>query len=83
MHVKAVHKHIGEIYPRSLFHQHLTSSFFVEKCYAKLFSTYTLALQFFYQKEISIKAACEMLVKLATIVNFTNILQVVLSKKVF
>jgi hypothetical protein len=40
-------KDVGEINPRCQFCQHLTSSFFVLKCFAKLFSTYSLALHFF------------------------------------
>jgi len=32
---------------RCWFHQHFTSSFFVRKCFAKLFSNYSLALKFF------------------------------------
>jgi hypothetical protein len=38
---------------------------------AQIFSTYSLALQFVWQKEIDAKAPCKMLVKLTTGVNFT------------
>jgi len=36
---------------RCQFYQHFTSSFFVRKCFAKLFSTHSLALYFFLVKE--------------------------------
>ena len=50
---------------RCQFHQHFTSSFFVQKSFEQLFCTYGLGLYFcFWQKETGAKSACKMLVKL-------------------
>jgi len=51
------------------FHKHLTSTFFIHKCFAQLLSNYSLALQLF-----GAKAAHKMLVKLTTFLNFATIL---------
>jgi len=37
------------------------ASLFVRNCFAELFSNYSLALLFFWQKNIGAKAACKML----------------------
>jgi len=43
------------------------SSFFIGKCFAQLFSTYSSALKFFVERiNIGTKAAYKMLVKLTT-----------------
>jgi len=41
----------------------LCAPFLVQKCFAKLFSTYILALNFFWQNNISQKTVCKMLMK--------------------
>ena len=43
-----------------------TSNFFVQRCYAQLFCTYSLCLYVFKKKEIGRNAAHKMLVKLTT-----------------
>jgi hypothetical protein len=37
-------EHLDYKFSRCQFHQHFTSSFFVQKCFAQLFSTYKLSL---------------------------------------
>ena len=46
------------------FHQHFTSSFFIQKSFKQPFCTYGLGLYFFSEKEFGAKADCKMLVKL-------------------
>jgi hypothetical protein len=62
-----VHKscvyNVGEIDPRSQFHQHFTYGFFVLKSCALHISTYTVYLYFFWRKNIGTKTARKMLVK--------------------
>jgi hypothetical protein len=48
----------------SQFHQHFTFTFFVQNCFAQLFSNYTLAFKFFLQKKIGAKGVHKMLIKL-------------------
>jgi len=48
----------------SQFHQHFTRKFFVQKCFAQLFSSIVLALQHFWRKNIPAKGLCKMLMKL-------------------
>jgi len=52
--------------PRCQFHQHFMHAFFVRKCLSKLFSNYCLNWNYFFQKNIGEKAACEMLMKFTT-----------------
>jgi len=42
------------------------NSFYIQKYFLKLSSTYSLGLYFFYAKKIGAKAASKMLVKLTT-----------------
>jgi len=49
---------------RCQFHQHFTLTFFVQKCFAQLYSYYSLVLGFFWRKDIGEKAARKMLMKL-------------------
>jgi len=51
---------------RCPFYQHFTCHFFVQKCYAQLFSNYSFTLLFFWRKNIGAKVARKMLVKLTT-----------------
>ena len=53
---------------RCQFHQHFKSSFFVQKCFSKLFSNYSLVLNFFGERITAqnSKAANRMLMKLTT-----------------
>jgi len=58
----------------SQFHQHFAINFFVQKCFAKLFSSYILALNFFWRKNLCTKVVLKMLMKLTPVVNFINFL---------
>ncbi len=62
---------------RYQFHQHLTSGFFLQKSFAKLLCALSLQFVFeiFCSKRNNTKAACKMLVKLPSVVNFINILR--------
>jgi hypothetical protein len=42
--IKVVHKNVDEIDPWCQFHQHFMLVFFIHKCFAQLFSNYSLAL---------------------------------------
>jgi len=59
---------------RCRFHQHFTSSFFILKCFVQHFSTYSLALKFFCQKNIGANVAGKVLVKLITSLNLNLIM---------
>ncbi len=51
---------------RCQFHHILMSDFFAQKCFAQLFSNYSLDLWFFLRKNISAKVARKKLMKLTT-----------------
>jgi len=61
---------------RCQFYQHFIRAFFIQKLFALLFSSYSLALLFFGKNEKSAKAAHKMLMKLTTVqlqlTNFSN-----------
>ncbi len=57
----------------SQFHQHFTSSFFTQKCLAKLYFLTVWFCWFFCRKRSSAKADCKMFVKLTSVVNFIDI----------
>jgi len=48
------------------FHHHLMQTFVVRKCFSWLYSSSSLALNFFWQKNIGAKAALKLLMKLTT-----------------
>ena len=61
------HQKLEHLFFRCLFHQHLTSSFFVQKCEAQLLCTYLqLVFVFFSWKEIVEKGALKILAQLAS-----------------
>jgi len=47
-------------------YQHFMCAFFVQKCFAQLFSNYSFGFAIFWRKNIGAKAACKMLMKLTT-----------------
>ncbi len=55
-----------------LIHQQFISSFFVQKCLAKLFLYLQFGFVIFWQKNIGAKAASKMLVKLTTGLIYTS-----------
>jgi len=57
---------------RSLFHQHFTDNFFVQKCFAQLFSSMVWLCNFLVH-EYRCKSCLFMLMKLTTGINLTNI----------
>jgi len=48
---------MDEIDPRCQFHQHFMSNFFIQKCFAQLFSSYGFGFVIFWSKNIGAKAA--------------------------
>ena len=57
------------------FHQHFTLAFFIQKCFAQLFSSYILAFYFVWHKNIGKNVVRKMLMKLTPGVNVISILQ--------
>ncbi len=55
------------------FHHHFMSSFFIQKCFEQLFSTYSNRVYIFWQNEISAKVARQMLVKLTRVFSTKNL----------
>ncbi len=55
---------------RFQFHQHFTRALFVQKLCVQIFCNYILCLYFFWQKNIGVKPARKMLVKLTEVVFF-------------
>ena len=62
------------------YHQHITRSFYVQNSFPKLFLNFSL-VWYFLLKEYKWKAACKMLVKLITGVDFAYILQTVFTRE--
>ena len=50
--LKTVHKNDGKIASWWQFHQHCLCSFFVQKCYVKLYWTYSLRLYFYGNRKL-------------------------------
>ena len=55
------------------FHQYFTISFYIQKCFVQLLCAYVFWFASFRKKEISAKAACNVLVTLTNCVNLSLI----------
>jgi hypothetical protein len=63
-------------------HKHFMRAFLVQNCFLQLFSDYSLAFVTFWPKDIGTKAACKMLIKFTTWVNFNNLFYILQSRDV-